>query len=197
MGFAVQGLLGFCLVLACFCSASVEASNRPFFTKCVRFLNHPLQTLTEYQLKKVLLSKGFPSSLSFHLDEWLDQFDVSDRRVALNLLCELEYVNRNRFVLMTKLLHQKLRSVLLAEGFVSENESHHFGNVDFISIYPAKSGELVSYWYRKVNGIRSALFHHAGDLLRDEQSKSDKALIILDDYAGTAGSCLPASNLNS
>lgn len=60
-----------------------------------------------------------------------------------------------------------------------------FEAVDFSKTYPAKSGDLISYFYRSSNLIRAVAFKNPADLSAEKQDNSNKALVLLEDYVGT------------
>jgi len=47
-----------------------------------------------------------------------------------------------------------------------------------------KSGDLVSYFYRKINFMRSVEFSNLEALETSQEDLSKRALVILDDYVG-------------
>lgn len=119
------------------------------------------------------------------LRRWLDQFDSRDRETALLLLNSIEFHSQPRMRRETGLLHQKLCTRLSEDCF----DIKDFQDVDFSREFTCKSGDVVSFIYRKSNLIPSVDFKTM-DRLAIETSKNpmlfrDRALVILDDYIGT------------
>jgi hypothetical protein len=119
------------------------------------------------------------------IKKWLDRFGAEDRDTALLLLNNIEYHSQPRIRRETRALHQKLCD-RLAESRFDVNKFH---DVDFSREFTCKSGDVVSYIYRKSNLIPSIDFK-TFDLLTRETSEDperfrNRALVILDDYIGT------------
>jgi hypothetical protein len=119
------------------------------------------------------------------IGKWLDGFRVEDRDTALLLLNNIEYHSQPRIKRETRALHQNLSTRLAESHFDVET----FHDVDFSREFTCKSGDVVSYIYRKSNLIPSVDFK-TFDLLTRETSEdperfSNRALVILDDYIGT------------
>jgi hypothetical protein len=119
------------------------------------------------------------------VQKWLKHFDKDDRAAALTLLEAVEFHSHPRLLQETKLLHGKLKRRLAAGGF----DAAGFRDVDFSREFTCKSGDLMSFIYRKANLIPSADFKTFDELIReageDEGRFRDRALVILDDYLGT------------
>lgn len=116
---------------------------------------------------------------------WLDRFTGEDRDTALLLLNNIEYHSQPRVRRETRALHQKLAGKL-AESHFDVNTFH---DVDFSREFTCKSGDVVSYIYRKSNLIPSIDFKTFDLLTRETAEDPDRfrnrALVILDDYIGT------------
>lgn len=120
------------------------------------------------------------------IDQWLEQFDEEDREAALMLLSQIDYFSYKRLMKDLCPLHQKLLFKLVQDGFIEHMENEmEFQKVDFSKTFCAKSGDLMSYFYRNANKIRAVSFKNIGDLKEDTSDKSNKALVIVDDYVGT------------
>jgi len=120
-----------------------------------------------------------------HMERWLDQFPDEDRAAALALLEKIEFHSFSRLLRECRQLHAQLQERLSADGF----DSRTFNDVDFSREFTCKSGDVISYIYRKANAIPSVDFKNF-DLLLSRWADSprgfcDRALVILDDYIGT------------
>lgn len=117
--------------------------------------------------------------------KWLERFDKEDRAAALTLLEAVEFHSHPRLLREAKLLHDKLKQRLAAGGF----DAAGFRDVDFSREFTCKSGDLMSFFYRKTNLIPSADFKTFDELIREAGEDAarfrDRALVILDDYIGT------------
>lgn len=120
------------------------------------------------------------------IEEWLQQFDSEDQDAALLLLEQIQYFSYKRLMTDLKLLHKNLLLKLNKDGFIDNPEKEVvFESVDFSKTYPAKSGDLISYFYRSSNLIRAISFKNLADLSKENHVNSNKALVILEDYIGT------------
>jgi len=117
--------------------------------------------------------------------KWLDLFESEDRDTALLLLNNIEYHSQPRVRRETRTLHHKLAGKLAESHF----DVKTFHNVDFSCEFTCKSGDVVSYIYRKSNLIPSIDFKTFDLLTRetveDPERFRNRALVILDDYIGT------------
>jgi len=117
--------------------------------------------------------------------KWLDLFKGKDRATALMLIEKIEFHSQVRLIKETRALHAKLQERLAAAGF----DAKDFSSVDFSREFTCKSGDVVSYIYRKANLIPAIDFKTFDQILREGQEGTDKnrqrALVILDDYIGT------------
>lgn len=122
-----------------------------------------------------------------NIEAWLNQFSPPDRDSAQLLVQQLDFYSLNRLIQESKALHQKVLEKLRSEGFVgpSENDAAELNRVDFSKSYPAKSGDLFSYFYRTANKIRTVAFKNMSDLQLDPTDKSNRALVLIDDYHST------------
>jgi len=119
------------------------------------------------------------------IEKWLGKFDETDRDVAFKLLEQIEVHTQPRLIRETKQLHERVKKRLKVKGFDAMN----FSDVDFSREFTCKSGDVVSYLYRKSNLIPSAGFRTFDWLCCQTQIDpaqfGSRALIILDDYIGT------------
>lgn len=116
------------------------------------------------------------------LEKWVNQFDEKDRKTALKLAQSITFNSYTDMVSKSISLHKKLTAELKVNGFDTE----FFQNVDFTSAFKCKSGDIVSYIYRRSNKIRNVVFKPI-EILRQQnpQQVQDRALVVFDDYAGT------------
>jgi hypothetical protein len=133
------------------------------------------------------MSHSFAELVSpVEIENWLSQFDLEDRETAILLLDQIDYFSYNRIMNDLKQLHQKVLSHLELDHFVGDkNNEILFRNIDFSKIYSAKSGDLISYFYRSANKIRAASFKNVSDILLENHDKSEKVLVLLEDYINT------------
>ncbi len=117
--------------------------------------------------------------------KWLNGFHDGDKLAALSLLKHIEYHSQPRVMRETRVLHRKLQERLAAGHF----DDKAFRDVDFSREFTCKSGDVVSYIYRKANLIPTIDFKTFDELARertaDPERFRDRALVILDDYIGT------------
>jgi hypothetical protein len=119
------------------------------------------------------------------IKQWVSQFDSEDQDAAVLLLEQIQYFSYKRLMADLKLLHKNLLSKLKIDGFIENPEKELvFETIDFSKTYPAKSGDLISYFYRSSNIIRAVSFKNLSDLSASAIN-SNKALVILEDYVGT------------
>ena len=120
------------------------------------------------------------------IQKWLDQFEQEDQESATLLLDQIQYFSYPRLMNDLKLLHKKLLSALKSDGFIDHaGREIAFERIDFSKTYPAKSGDLISYFYRSSNLIRAIAFKNLADLSAEKEDHSNKALVLLEDYVGT------------
>jgi hypothetical protein len=119
------------------------------------------------------------------IERWLNRFDNEDRSAAISLLQHVEYHSQPRVIRETKMLHQLLLKRFAAGGF--NGKTLH--DVDFSREFTCKSGDVISYIYRKSNLIPTVDFKTFDELARetadDPDRFKDRILVILDDYIGT------------
>ena len=124
------------------------------------------------------------------IEKWLGRFEESDRPAAIKLLEQIEFHSQPRLIRETRMLHERVRKRLAAGGFDAEGLS----DVDFSREFTCKSGDVVSYIYRRANLIPTADFRTFDELSRltekNHDDFSNRALIILDDYIGTGSQFL-------
>jgi hypothetical protein len=118
------------------------------------------------------------------IDAWIDQFQIEDQETARLLVGQIDFYSYKRVLTDLKELHQsKVILTLKSQGFISTVEDEYaFTKVDFSKTFSSKSGDLISYFYRTANKIRAAAFKNLGDLESNKEDKSDRALVLLDDY---------------
>ena len=119
------------------------------------------------------------------IERWLRRFDDEDKLAAITLLKHVEYHSQPRVMRETRLLHQKVLQRLAISGF----DWRTLYDVDFSREFTCKSGDVVSYIYRKSNLIPTVDFKTFDELTEETMDHSDRfktrALVILDDYIGT------------
>jgi hypothetical protein len=121
------------------------------------------------------------------LGRWLGQFPPADQAIALKLLECMEVHGWARLIRECRLLHQRLRADLEADGFDGE----HCSDIDFTRAFVCKSGDLISYVYRKANRLPVTRFHNIEALQAAPPAPGQRrALVILDDYIGTGSQFL-------
>lgn len=120
-----------------------------------------------------------------HIQRWLDQFPGEYQPMALALLGFIEFHSYPRLLQECRDLHEKLRERLALDGF----DNHAFSDVDFSREFTCKSGDIISYFYRKANAVPSVDFKTFDRLIAEtaccDGQTCDRALVILDDYTGT------------
>ena len=112
----------------------------------------------------------FLLALPFSHGLWLSQFEDQDRQTATELVDQVDYFSYERVCDDLKALHCKV--IPLIEDC----------QVVYSKAYVAKSGDIISYFYRTSNKIPSILFKNLSDPVDD---KSNKVLVLLEDYVGT------------
>lgn len=121
------------------------------------------------------------------LGRWLGQFPQADQAIALRLLECMQVHGWARLIRECRLLHQRLCRDLAEDGFDVERCS----DIDFTRAFVCKSGDLISYVYRKANRLPSTCFHNIEGLqAQPPQPGQRRALVILDDYIGTGSQFL-------
>lgn len=121
------------------------------------------------------------------LGRWMAQFPEADQAIALRLLECMQVHGWARLIRECRLLHERLCADLAEDGFDVEGCS----DIDFTRAFTCKSGDLVSYVYRKANRLPVTCFHnvealHAAPPAPDQR----RALVVLDDYIGTGSQFL-------
>ncbi|MFM7652610.1 MAG: hypothetical protein ACKO5M_06790, partial [Vulcanococcus sp.] len=90
------------------------------------------------------------------LGRWLEQFAPEDQPIALRLLECMQMHGWARLIRECRLLHQRLCVDLAEDGFDVERCS----DIDFSRAFVCKSGDLISYLYRKANRLPVTCFHN-------------------------------------
>ena len=121
------------------------------------------------------------------LSRWMGQFEASDQAIALRLLTCMQVHGWARLIRECRLLHKRLCLDLAEDGFDVERCS----DIDFSRAFVCKSGDLISYVYRKANRLPVTCFHNIEGLHQGPPPGAQRrALVILDDYIGTGSQFL-------
>ena len=121
------------------------------------------------------------------LRRWLEQFEAADQAIALKLLECMQVHGWARLIRECRLLHQRLCVDLAEDGFEVERCS----DIDFTRAFVCKSGDLISYVYRKANRLPTTCFRNIEALQASPPAEGQRrALVILDDYIGTGSQFL-------
>lgn len=117
---------------------------------------------------------------------WLEQFPAGEQPTAIRLLECMELHSWARMIRECRLLHQRLCMDLRDDGFDVER----YSDIDFTRAFTCKSGDLVSYVYRKANHLSVRHFHTVDALHQGQTDRSQRAIVVLDDYIGTGSQFL-------
>jgi len=121
------------------------------------------------------------------LGRWIEQFDAGDQPIALRLLECMQMHGWARLIRECRRLHERLCVDLAEDGFDVERCS----DIDFTRALVCKSGDLISYVYRKANRLPVTCFHNTEGLQANPPAPNQRrALVILDDYIGTGSQFL-------
>ena len=121
------------------------------------------------------------------LGRWLAQFEAGEQPIALRLLECMQVHGWARLIRECRLLHERLCRDLAEDGFDVERCS----DIDFSRAFVCKSGDLISYVYRKANRLPTTCFHTIEALQASPPAGGQRrALVILDDYIGTGSQFL-------
>jgi len=121
------------------------------------------------------------------LGRWIEQFEAADQAIGLRLLECMQVHGWARLIRECRLLHQRLCADLAEDGFDVERCS----DIDFSRAFVCKSGDLISYVYRKANRLPVTCFHNIEGLHQAQPAGPQRrALVILDDYIGTGSQFL-------
>lgn len=121
------------------------------------------------------------------LGKWLGQFPKADQAIALRLLECMQVHGWARLIRECRVLHGRICADLHEDGFDVE----HYSDIDFSRAFVCKSGDLISYVYRKANRLPVTCFHNIETLTAAPPAKGQRrALVILDDYIGTGSQFL-------
>lgn len=136
------------------------------------------------RMQHLLARWNEPDVAAESLERWLLQFEPAERGIALRLAECVELHAWPRLVQECRLLHQRVCHELASAGFDLER----FSDVDFSRVFTAKSGDLISFVYRKANRLPVTCFHNLEAL--DLEAAAGRALVILDDYIGSGSQFL-------
>jgi hypothetical protein len=121
------------------------------------------------------------------LGRWIDQFAADDQAIALRLLECMQMHGWARLIRECRLLHERLCVDLAEDGF----DVGRCSDIDFTRTFVCKSGDLISYLYRKANRLPVTCFHNIEGLQASPPVPDQRrALVILDDYIGTGSQFL-------
>lgn len=121
------------------------------------------------------------------MGRWIEQFEPEDQPIALRLLECMQMHGWARLIRECRLLHERLCFDLAEDGFDIERCS----DIDFTRAFVCKSGDLISYLYRKANRLPVTCFHNIEGLQASPPAPDQRrALVILDDYIGTGSQFL-------
>ena len=115
------------------------------------------------------------------IQRWLTQFPTEDQAIAIRLLECMELHSWTRMLRECRLLHQRLCMDLRDDGFDVDG----FTDIDFTRAFVCKSGDIASYVYRKANCLSVNHFKTIEALHHSHEDRSQRAIVILDDYIGT------------
>ncbi len=119
------------------------------------------------------------------IERWVSRFPEEDIAAALTLLEKITFHSYSRLIRESRELHAQIRKQLESDGF----DSCTFSDVDFSREFTCKSGDIISYIYRKANAIPSVDFKNFDRLIAESTESTgrfcDRALVLLDDYTGT------------
>lgn len=109
------------------------------------------------------------------IESWLLMFEEDERNVAIQLLRSVKYYKQEKIDELLRVLHGK---------FIREIQ-HTLRSVWFFGMGgPSKSGRMLLYHYRTVNGLRESLFQERR-MLRAFAAKGIHTLAFVDDFIGT------------
>jgi len=128
------------------------------------------------------------------LGRWIKQFHTGDQPKALRLLECMQMHSWARLIRECRLLHERLCVELAEDGFDVERCS----DIDFTRAFVCKSGDLISYLYRKANRLPVTCFHNIEGLQANPPAPNQRrALVILGDYIGARLRSLRRANISS
>ena len=121
------------------------------------------------------------------LDRWIQLIPEQEHGIAVRLLECIQMHGWPRLIRECRLLHQRVCEDLREDGYDTDT----YRNIDFTRAFTCKSGDIISYAYRKANRIPLTCFHNVEALYCGTAAeRRAKALVILDDYIGTASQFL-------
>jgi hypothetical protein len=121
------------------------------------------------------------------LDRWIQRIPEHEHSIAVRLLECIQVHGWSRLLRECRLLHQRVCEDLREDGYDTET----YSDIDFTRAFTCKSGDIISYAYRKANRIPLTRFHNVEALYCGTATeRRTKALVVLDDYIGTASQFL-------
>ena len=141
---------------------------------------------TAQQLERLSNTWNEPEINLTSIQRWLTQFPADDQPIAIRLLECMELHSWARMVRECRLLHQRLCMDLRDDGFDVDG----FSDIDFTRAFVCKSGDMASYVYRKANRLSVNHFKTIDALHQSHEDRSQRAIVILDDYIGTGSQFL-------
>lgn len=109
------------------------------------------------------------------IDNWLQQFEISEQGYINKLLNNFIYYNSNMVREVVKTLHNKIINRFMKD----------VGDIWYVPVgYVTKSGSVIAYYYRSVNELEEEKFISSNDIDRI-LDKSNIGVVFIDDYIGT------------
>jgi hypothetical protein len=109
---------------------------------------------TRHRIDELFARFNEPVIPEERITRWLGQFPARDRPAALALLESVTFHSYPRLIGECRHLHALVREQLLRDGF----DPGAADSVDFTRAFTCKSGDIISYIYRKANAIPSVAF---------------------------------------
>lgn len=125
--------------------------------------------------------KSIKKEFDVKIDDWLNQFNKSERSLLLNLLCNFYYYSETRLNEKVKTLHSNFIS-----EFPEESKIAIYSKIQKVSRVGFSDIVFTSYW--KGNALKDHSTPDAYYLLENDQVPP--VLIIIDDYLGSGDTFL-------